>query len=749
MALPRVAYRTCPLCEATCGLALEVEGERVLRVRGDEQDPFSRGFVCPKGVAIGELHADPDRLRRPWLGRGDQGRVGEWSEAFAAADHGLRGVIDRHGRDAVAVYLGNPNVHNLAGMLYGRPLLRALGTKQVYSASTVDQMPKHVSSGLLFGDSNAIPVPDLDRTDYLLMLGANPFESNGSLCTAPDFPGRLRALRARGGRLVVVDPRRTRTAREADRHLAIRPGADAHLLLSLIHLLFAEQRVRPDRLAPMLDGLAGLEALARPFAPEAVAARTGLEPEAIRRLARELSDARSAAVYGRIGTHTAAFGTLASWAVDVLNVLTGNLDRPGGALFPKAAHQRRPARPPADPATGPGGPGFRTGRWRSRVRGLPEVRGELPAATLADEIEAHGPGQVRALITIAGNPVLSTPDGARLDRALAGLEFMVSVDPYRNETTRHADVLLPPPSPLERPHYDLAFGAFAVRHFARWSEPVFASEAVSEEEILARLALICAGQGADADPAQVDELLLGALIAAEQKAPGSPIAGRDPATVRAALDGATGRERAVDFLLRTGPWGDGFGADADGLTLAKLAAAPHGIDLGPLEPQLPALLQTRSGRIELAPAAIVEDVARLREDLATGPGPAVLLVGRRHLRSNNSWMHNVPSLVSGRDRCTLQVHPDDAAALGIAEGGTAEVASRVGKLVARVELSDTLRRGVVSLPHGWGHGREGAALHVAAGRPGVNTNLLTDPEPLDALSGNAVLNGIPVEVRPA
>jgi anaerobic selenocysteine-containing dehydrogenase len=345
--------------------------------------------------------------------------------------------------------------------------------------------------------------------------------------------------------------------------------------------------------------------------------------------------------------------------------------------------------------------------------------------------------------------VLSTPDGARLDRALAGLEFMVSVDPYRNETTRHADVLLPPPSPLERPHYDLAFGSFMVRHFAKWSEPVFASDAVSEEEILARLALIAAGQGADADPAQVDELLLGALIGAEQKCAGSPIAGREPAEVRAALGGTTGSARAVDFLVRTGPWGDGFGADADGLTLEKLAAAPHGIDLGPLEPRLPALLQTPSGRIELAPAAIADDVARLREDLAAAPAHGLLLVGRRHLRSNNSWMHNVPSLVSGRDRCTLQVHPDDASALGLADGGTAEVASRVGKLLARVELTDTLRRGVVSLPHGFGHDRAGAALGVAARRPGVNTNQLTDPLPRDALSGNAVLNGIPVEVRPA
>ena len=748
MRADRVAHRTCPLCEATCGLTLEVSGDQVVRVRGDEDDPFSGGFVCPKGVAIGELHGDPDRLRRPWVREGEHWREVDWPEAFAAVEQGLGGVLARHGRDAVSVYLGNPNVHNLAGSLYVRPLLRALGTRQVYSASTVDQMPKHVSSGLLFGDSNAIPVPDLDRTEFLLMLGANPFESNGSLCTAPDFPGRLRALRARGGRLVVVDPRRTRTAREADWHLPIRPGTDALLLLALLHVLTDEKLVRLGALDGHVEGVEDVTAWVRPFVPDAVAERTGIPAASIRRLARELAGARCAAVYGRIGTHTVASGTLASWAVDVLNVLTGNLDRPGGAMFSKAAHARRPRRP-AGASGAPGGPGFRTGRWRSRVRGLPEVRGELPVATLADEIltPADGDGTpVRALLTIAGNPVLSTPDGARLDRALAELEFVVCVDPYRNETTRHAHVLLPPPSPLERPHYDLAFGGLMVRHFAKWSEPVFASSAMREEEILARLAGIAAGQGADGDPAVVDQLLIGALIAAEQKSAGSPIAEREPAEIAAALSGATATERAVDFLLRTGPWGEGFGADPDGLSLEKLRAHPHGIDLGPLEPRLPGILETPSGRIELAPEPIAAEIERLRRELAAPMSTGLQLIGRRHVRSNNSWMHNTPSLMTGRERCTLQIHPDDAASLGLADAELAAVASRVGRVTARVELCDELLRGVVSLPHGWGHDRPGAVLGVAARRPGVNSNELTDPEPLDALSGNAVLNGIPVSV---
>jgi len=736
----RTAYRTCPLCEATCGLEITLRGDRVVRVRGDEMDPFSRGYVCPKGTALGELHHDPDRLRRPLLRRGGERREVGWAEAFAEVERGLGAVIAASGRDAVAVYLGNPNVHNLAGTLYLRPLLRALGTRNVYSASTADQMPKHVSCGYLFGNPDAIPVPDLDRTDYLLMLGANPWESNGSLCTAPDFPGRLRALRRRGGRLVVVDPRRTRTAREADLHLPIRPGSDAHLLLALAHVLFAERRVALGDLAGSVAGLADVEALVAAFSPEAAARATGIEAAAIRQLARSLSGAERAAVYGRIGTHTAEFGTLASWGVDLLNVLTGNLDRPGGALFPRAPHARRAAggRPPR---------GFQTGRWRSRVRGCPEVRGELPVATLAEEIETPGQGQIRALVTVAGNPVLSAPNGARLDGALPSLEFMVSVDPYCNETTRHADVILPPPPPLERSHYDMAFGTLAVRHVAKWSPPALASGAVSESEILSRLALIAAGQGAAADPAAVDALLLDALIEAERKAPGSAIAGRDPAAVKEALAGDTGADRIVDFLLRTGPWGDGF-AGGEGLSLARLAANPHGIDLGPLEPRLAEVLRTPSGKIELAPQPIAEDVARLRAALDRGTGGgALLLIGRREVRSNNSWMHNVGSLVAGRERCTLQVHPEDAAARGLTDGGRAQVASRVGKLAVLVEVTADVMPGVVSLPHGWGHDRPGAELSVARCHAGVSANGLTDDQAIDPLSGNAVFNGVPVRVE--
>lgn len=728
----RTAHRTCPLCEAVCGLTITLDdGGRVTGVRGDDADPFSKGFVCPKGASLGRLDEDPDRLDVPMVRRDGTWHEVSWAEAFAAVERGLAAVPG----PSRAVYLGNPNAHTMAGALYGPALVRSLGTRQVFSASTADQMPKHVSAGLMFGDPLAIPVPDLDRTDFLLMLGANPLESNGSLCTAPDFPGRLKALRARGGRLVVVDPRRTRTAALADEHLFARPGTDAHLLMGMVHTLFAEKLT--DVRVPV-SGLDELAEAAASFTPEACAAVCGVPAERIAGLARELAAAPAGAVYGRIGTCTVEFGTLAQWLVDVLNVLTGNLDRPGGAMFPCPAVGRPRRRRP-----------YTTGRWRSRVRGLPEANGELPVATLADEIETPGEGQIRALVTVAGNPVLSAPGGARLDAALARLDFMVSVDPYLNETTRHAHVILPPPRVLQSGHYDFALLGFAVRDYARYSPPVLPlpDGRPSEAEILARLAMIASGQGAAADPGLVDELILDQTLRAAVERPGSPVEGRDPAGLRAALDGTTGAELRLDAMLRLGPYGEWGGRlpyGGDALSLATLRAHPHGLDLGPLRPRLGEVLRTASGTVELAPEPIMADVARLRVALAREASPFVL-IGRRHLRSNNSWMHNVAPLVGGTNRCTLQIHPDDAAELGLAD--TAVVRSATGELTVPVEPTDTIMRGVVSLPHGWGHA--GTTQAVAAGHAGVSANVLTDASQVDPLSGNAVFNGVPVTLAPA
>ncbi|KAB2351008.1 molybdopterin oxidoreductase family protein [Actinomadura rudentiformis] len=741
------AYRTCPLCEALCGLELTLDdGGQVTGVRGDKRDPLSKGFICPKGATLGRLDGDPDRLAEPMLRDHDRHVSGGWDDAFETVRREIAKVVDRHGKDAVAIYIGNPTAHSIAGPLYGAAIIKALGTRNVYTASTADQMPKHVSSGHIFGDPLAIPVPDLDRTDHLLMLGANPLESNGSLCSAPDFPGRLKAISKRGGKVTVVDPRQTRTASLADEHVFIRPGTDAYLLIALVHTLFAEDLTRVDGLAERINGLDDLRALAVDFAPERVAAITGIPAAGIRRMARELAAADRAAVYGRIGTCTQAFGTLNSWLVDALNVLTGNLDREGGAMFPRSAHS------PAYRRKRP----FNTGRWRSRFRNLPEVNGELPVATLADEIETPGEGQIRALITIGGNPVLSAPGGARLDRAFAGLEFMVSVDPYLNETTRHADVILPPPRPTQTPHYDLALLGFTVRDYVRYSPPALPlpDGRPSEAEILGRLAVIASGM--DATTAALDEMIIMSTLKKAAALEGSPVEGREPDELRKMLDtNTTTTEQRLDMMLRLGPYGDGFGADPDGLTLTRLRDEhPHGLDLGALKPRLDEVLCTSSGRIELCPPSFAADADRLHAGLdagldAGGPNGSgeLLLIGRRHLRSNNSWLHNLPELVRGSNTCTLQLNPADAERLGVQGGDLVRVTSRSGTIEAVAEPTATVMAGVVSLPHGWGHDRPGTRTGVASRNAGVNVNAVTDDQEIDPLSGTAVFNGVPVTLE--
>ncbi|WP_327170929.1 molybdopterin-dependent oxidoreductase [Streptomyces sp. NBC_01336] len=741
----RTALRICPLCEATCGLTLTIEGTRVTGARGDREDVFSKGFICPKGASIGGLDEDPDRLRTPLVRKDGVLTGASWSEAFEAIARALPALAQEHGPQAVGVVLGNPNVHTMAGALYPPALLAALRTRALFTASTLDQMPKHVSSGLLFGDPNSIPVPDLDRTDHLLMLGANPLESNGSLCTAPDFPGRLKALRRRGGSLTVIDPRRTRTARLADRHVAIRPGTDALLLAAMAHVLFEEKLTDPGALADHVEGIDEVAEAVRDFTPEAVAAACDVDAATIRTLARELAAARTAAVYGRIGSCTVEHGTLASWLVDVLNVLTGNLDRPGGALFPLSATARSPR--PAAP-----GKGFALGRWASRVSGHPEAKGELPMSALAEEIGTPGEGRIRALIVLAANPVLSAPDGDRLDAALAdGLDFMVSVDPYLNETSRHADVVLPPPPPSQSAHFDFAFNTLAVRNQVRYTRPALplGEGLMDEAEILARLVLAVSGTHG-AEPDAVDTGIIDRALGKAVADPLSPVHGRDPAGVSAELTGRTGAERRLDLMLRLGPYGEGFGADPDGLSLERLLAHPHGIDLGPLAPRVPEVLTTRSGRVELFPAPIAADLPRLRRALDGRTDPeALVLVGRRHLRSNNSWLHNVAALRGGSNVCTLQIHPEDAARLGLTDGAPATVTADGGELTVPVEITDGVRTGVVSLPHGWGHSRPGTRMSVASAQPGVNVNQLLDGSRLDPLSGTAVLNAIPVTVTPS
>ena len=728
-----VAHRICPVCEACCGLEVRTTGGRVDSIRGDDADVFSAGYLCPKGVALKDLHEDPDRLRTPLIKRGGEFVQASWDEAFAEIERRLVPLRERHGANAVAAAIGNPTVHKMGLMLYLPRLIRALGSRNVFSASTLDQMPKQLSSGLMFGHWLSIPVPDIERCDRLLMLGANPLASNGSLWTVPDFRGKARAMQARGGRLVVVDPRRTETAAMADEHLFIRPGGDVFFLLGMVHVLFEEQLVRLGRLAEHVVGVDALPQAVAPFAPETVAARCGVPADVIRAQARALVAAQRAVVYGRVGTCTQEYGTLVSWLIDVLNVLTGHLDEPGGAMFPKAAVFA--ANTVGTPGTGRG---IVVGRHRSRVSGAPEVFGEYPMGCLAEEIETPGKGQVRALITVGSNPVLSAPNGVRLAAALEQLDFMVSVDLYLNETTRHADVILPGRSPLEDSHYDTAFAQLSYRNHARYSAAVLpaAPGHLPEWQTLLRLIAILRGEGAHADLQRLDD----ELLADEVKR----AAGAQAEAVMRAVSRWQGPERLLDLGLRSGPYGDGFGAKADGLTLQKLMAAPSGIDLGPLQPRVPEMLRTPSGKIELAPPMLLQDLQRAERDLAR-PVPPFVIVGRRQVRSNNSWMHNLPILAKGPYRCTVLVHPQDASRLGLGDGGMARIANGDRHIDAQVELSDEMLPGVVSLPHGWGHGMPGTRMALAGERPGVNLNAVLDENLRDPLSGNAVLSG--VEVR--
>ena len=737
--------RTCHLCEAMCGLRLTVEEGRVTKVRPNEDDVWSAGYICPKGTVLGQLHDDPDRLRRPLVRDGDGFREVSWEEAFDEASRRLRGVIDAHGIDALTAYIGNPAAHNFSLSRYVAAFAPMSGIPRLYSAGTVDQWPKNVSSALLYGGMWTFPTPDLDRTDYLVVMGANPHASQGSLLAAPDVLGKFSEIRKRGGKVVVIDPRRTGTAERADEWVAIRPGADAALLLAWAQVLFEEGLVDLGHLEGRVEGVARVREVCRDFTPEAVAETCGIAAETIRRLVREFAAADKASVYGRIGLCNQEFGTLASWLVDVVNVLTGNLDKPGGAMFGKPIAWSLTTLRPPDFAEG-----FEFGRWKSRVRGAPEVLGQVPVSCLAEEIATPGEGQVKALITLAGNPVLSSPDASKLDAALPELDCMISVDNYLNETTRHAHVILPGLSPLEQQHYDELIWSWAVRSAGKFSDRLFEPEPGRPEEweILLKLAAIIQGQEADAvDTGALDQLFFAGIVALVAGLEGSAICGREPAEI-VAQAGGPGPERLLDFAIRTGPWGDAYGENPEGLTLEKLRAEPNGVDFGPMVPRLDEILETPSGRIELAPDYIVEDIPRLAKRLARRDDP-IVLISRRHVRSNNSWMHNVPALMTGRDRCTLLVNPGDAGELGLEDGKLARISSEAGSVTVPVEVSDEMMPGVVSLPHGWGHDKPGAQLGVASAHAGVCNNALAPGEFVDAISGNAVVNGIPVEVAPA
>jgi len=717
--MPHTVHRACTLCEATCGLSFDVDGDRILAVRPDVDDVFSRGFICPKGIAIAEIHDDPDRLRQP-MRRTESGRFEpiSWEDAFDLAATRLLDVRRRHGKDAIAVYFGNPVVHNHGAALLRGGLLRSLGTRNSYSAGSQDISPRLAASYYLYGASWSVPVPDIERTDFFLCLGANPHVSNGSFLTAPGVRDRIRAIRARGGKVVIVDPRRTETAREADRHLAILPGGDAAFLLALLYVLVEDGRVDRARIARVAQGWERIEAELAPFTPERVTAATGIEPAAIRGLARELAAASRPVVYSRVGVCNNRFGTLASYATDLVNLALDRLGEVGGAMFPT------PTIDLVAIARLVGADGH--DRFRSRVRGLPETIGDLPAACIAEEIETPGDGQVRAMITFAGNPVLSVPNGRRLDGALAALEFMVSIDLYVNETTRHADLILPSSWTLAEEHWDALFGSFSVRNVARLGPADVPRKdgELADWQILLELTYRLGGGPTGMRP-------LDALYRAGRR---FGLFEWHPDTI-------------AEMMVRIGPRGDRFLPWSKGLNRKRLAAAPHGIDFGPMEPGCERRIKHRDGKIHLAPAPIVSALGELARDVAeVRDAESLVLVGRRELRTCNSWMHNAPSLVAGRERCVLYVHPEDAARAGITDGEVALLESRVHRGPVTVRMSDEMRRGVVSLPHGWGHASSAPWQRVAGSRPGVSVNDWTDDGVVESVVGQSILNGVPVRL---
>ena len=692
-----------------CGVAIRYEGTDILEVRGDADDPFSRGHICPKALALKDVHEDPDRLKTP-LRRTPAGDFEDvsWDQAFDEVTTRIREVQSRHGRHAVAAYLGNPSVHSHGALLYGPLMLFALGSRNIFSATSLDQLPQMLAALKMFGHQLLLPIADLDRTDFLVVMGANPAVSNGSLLSAGDVKARLADIRARGGTVWTIDPRRTETAKKADRHIFIRPGTDAFLLLGVLEHLLDTRGPKLGSVAPFTDGSDALRDLVAEFTPDRVAPVTGVPADTIRELAEKFADAPRAAWYGRIGTCTQEFGGLASWLINAVNIVTGRLDEPGGVMF-------------TTPAVDIAGVADRLerrgsfGRYRSRVRGIPEFSGELPTTTLREEIETPGEGQIRGLITSAGNPVLSSPDGAGLARALNDLEFMVSIDIYVNETTRHAHYILPPTFGLERSHYDVVFHALAVRNTAKWSPALFE-------------------RGPDT---RHDWEILSALT---QRLARTATKKRWSRRLQAMLAGRLGADRVIDLLLRLGP---------HPLTRRKLERSEHGVDLGPLMPTLPGRLCTPDKRIQLVPDIYREDLSRLRAKLeASSPtNGALSLIGRRDLRSNNSWMHNSRRFVKGQTRCTLHMHPDDAQARNLRDGERVRVRSAVGAIEVPLEVSSEIMSGVVSMPHGWGHDVDGSRLSVAKAHPGASINDITDPRSVDELTGNARFSDVPVTVE--
>ncbi|MBB3047622.1 anaerobic selenocysteine-containing dehydrogenase [Litorivivens lipolytica] len=732
-------YRSCPTCEASCGLVLEVDraSKQVISIKGDPEDERSKGYVCAKSQAFRYVYEDPERLRQPVKKVDDQWQTISWEQALSEVGEKLGKLREQHGKDSIAMYYGNPNGHNFSSMVYTELFTQMLNTERFFSAGSVDQQPKNLSCELLYGNAWVFPIPDIQRTDFFVCMGGNPLVSQGSLMSAPNAEAQLKGIRERGGQVWTIDPRRTETAAIADQHLFIKPGTDAYLLFAWVNVLFEDNKVSLGRLENIVDGVDTVRDLAKAFTPENTADITGVPAAQLRDLINAFNQAESPVLYGRIGLCTQEFGTLASWLVDVVNLLQGRLDAPGGAMFPQAATELPP---PAEPVQSEVG----HGRFKTRVRGFPEYMGMMPASLMAEELAYQGDDKARALITVAGNPVLSVPNGEAIREAMQGLELIVALDFYINETTSLADYILPSTSQLEHSNYDFLFQTTAVRNFARYSPQIFEpdSDARHQYEIMTELVARINGMAADDLHAMMVEGLA-AQIASSPK-----FTGLDAEKIKTATSEHSGPERLLDMMLRAGPHGDGF-EQGEGWNLQKIKAAEHGVDFGPLQPRLPDLLQTPDKRLNIAPALITDDVERLTAAMQTA-NSGFRLIGRRHIRDMNSWLHNINQYVRGKNRCTLLVHPDDAESLGLSEGGHAIVSGAGRSATVEVEISDSMMPGVVSLPHGFGHRFSDTGQSTAREKsPGVSCNDLIDWTVLDVPSGTSVVNGAKIEVRAA
>jgi anaerobic selenocysteine-containing dehydrogenase len=694
-------YRNCNICEAMCGLEIKYKDKEILSIKGDQKDPFSKGYHCPKASALQDFYTDKDRLKTPIRRTATGWEDISWDEAFTEITEKFKDIQKKQGKNSLAVYLGNPNAHNLGNALLLKPFTKSLGTINRYSSASTDQMPHHVASNFMFGAGMLIPIPDIDRTDFMLIIGGNPVVSNGSMMTAPNVIGRMKAIQKRGGKIVVIDPRRTRTAKIADQHLFIRPEKDALLLLAMIHCVFTKSNVNLRHLEKRVEGLEQLEHIANDYSPEAIAEFVGIDANTIRILADEMMAADSAVCYSRMGASTQTFGGLCQWLTNVLNIITGNFDRAGGAMFPQPAFDLLRNHKRGHKST--------FGKYQTRVRKLPFFNGEFPVATLAEEIQTEGEGQIKSLITIAGNPVLSSPSGHKLAEAFTGLDYMVSVDIYLNETTKYANIILPGTTGVENSHFDIFFNSFSVRNTVKYSAPLFEKneEQRSDWQILTEISARMTNTSAD-DP----------------KLKVTP-------------------EMILDMELKAGPYGE------KGMSLQKLKDNPHGIDLGPLMPCLQDRIKTADGKVSLVPELYLNDLPRLNAVMAKTARDENYpfdLIGRRLVKSHNTWTQNSARLVKGKNPCTLEVHPEDAKSLGFSDGQLLKVSSIVGEIEITAVITDDIQQGVVSMPQGWGHNQKGTRMSVAAKQPGVSINDVTDSNRVDTLTGNAALNGTPVSL---